>query len=939
MIGLPPTAEELDQFASDERPDAYQRVVDRLLASPKLGEQWGRHWLDVSRYSDTKGYVYAREERFFVHAPLYRDWVVKSLSDDMPYDRFIKLQVAADQVAPDDAQAQAAMGFLTIGRRFLGVTHDIIDDRIDVVSRGLLGLTVGCARCHDHKFDPIPTADYYSLYGVFQNSIERRVRIPDGRSNEELQPFETEYIKRQQKYQEQLAAEQRTVNERILTRLSDYLKAQLELEKYPAEGFDVLIQKEDLAPAQVRRFQAFFIDAALREEPIFSAWRLFQALPTGEFATQAVAVSKQLQQMPPDRLNPLISKIFRQPPQTMQQVAEAYGQLLGRLDIVVCENEVERRALQELKLFVSNSNSPCRMPEEDIVSTEQFYETRICESLWKLQGEVDRWILQNKSAPGFATILTDRSAMREPHTFRRGNPLMIAERVPRQFLSVLCEQPTNTSPSTSQLNQPEIGANVNRLVSANANRSERMERRPFQQGSGRLELAEAIADPRNPLTARVWVNRLWQHLFGQGLVTTPSDFGLRASPPSHPELLDQLALDLIEHEMSTKQILRQIVSSSSYRQSSKAEDDASVKSFAGANDLDPDNRWLWRGNARRLSFEQQRDTWLAAAGQLDCSFGGRARPLFGEGTNPRRTLYGLIDRQFLSGVLRIFDFANPDLHIPQRSETTVPQQALFELNHEFTATVARQLAALVQHSQPTATEAAKVSFIFRQVLGREPHKTELQDALEFVHPTEDLVPKQRDEVRDWQYGYGKFNAESNSIEGFTALPHFTGTAWQGGAKWPDAKLGWAQLTATGGHAGNDLDHAVVRRWTAPSDGSVSVRSQVIHNVADGDGVRAIVVHTKSNSTGLTLKNEIVHNSQVDFSFDTIAVAKGDTLDFVVNFQANLNNDQFLWSPAIQMQEKSWQAERDFAGKQPNYLTPWEQLAQVLLLSNELTYLD
>ena len=935
LIGLPPSAAELEQFDSDERPDAVDRVIDRLLASPKFGEQWGRHWLDVARYSDTKGYVYGREERFFVHAPLYRDWVVRSLADDMPYDQFIKLQVAADQVAPNDPQAQAAMGFLTIGRRFLGVTHDIIDDRIDVVSRGLLGLTVGCARCHDHKFDPIPTADYYSLYGVFQNSIERRVRLPDARSADELKSFEEEYLKRQQKYQEQLAAEKKIVNERILSRLGDYLKAQLELDKYPAEGFDVLIQKDDLVPAQLRRFQAFFIDAAVRQEPIFAAWRMFLAVPASEFQAQATRICAELQQLPANQVNRLVAKQFRQPPQSMPQVAEVYGQMLGRLDLVVCENEVERQALQELKQFVQNDNSPCRMPDEDIVSTEQFYETRVCETLWKLQGEVDRWIIQNKAAPDFATVLVDRSAIREPHIFRRGNPLMIAERVPRQFLSVLCEQSVPSTTTTTQINNPI----ANLMVTTHSVRHERLQQQPFQQGSGRKELAEAIADARNPLTARVWVNRLWQHLFGQGFVSTPSDFGLRANPPSHPELLDQLALDLIEHQYSTKHIIRQIVSSQAYQQSSKIENDAGRGVFAKANDADPDNRWLWRTNTRRLSFEQQRDSWLQAAGQLDSSIGGRARQLFGEGTNPRRTLYGLVDRQFLSGVLRIFDFANPDLHIPQRSETTVPQQALFELNHEFTAGVARNLATLVERQHADASNSAKVEAMFKQVLGRQPTTGELTDAIAFIDQPKELVPKPRDEVRDWKYGYGKFNSEAGSIDGFRELPHFTGSAWQGGPKWPDDKLGWVQLTATGGHAGNDLEHAAVRRWIAPVDGIATIRALVVHNVAAGDGVRAIIVHSGKSTGNKTLKNEVVHNGQVEFNIEALSISKGDTLDFVVNFQANLNNDQFLWSPEIKMQDKSWHAERDFAGKQPNYLNPWEQLAQVLLLSNELAFLD
>ena len=185
LTGLPPTPEEVEAFVADTDPDAYAKLVDRLLASPHYGEQWGRHWLDVARYSDTKGYVYAREERFFVHAWAYRDWVVQAFNDDLPYDRFLLAQIAADQAAPDDRSALAAMGFLTLGRRFLGVTHDIIDDRIDVVTRGTMGLTVACARCHDHKYDPIPTADYYSLYGVFQNCTERLVPIAEPASRDD----------------------------------------------------------------------------------------------------------------------------------------------------------------------------------------------------------------------------------------------------------------------------------------------------------------------------------------------------------------------------------------------------------------------------------------------------------------------------------------------------------------------------------------------------------------------------------------------------------------------------------------------------------------------------------------------------------------------------------------------------------------------------------
>ncbi len=437
LIGLPPSFDEVEAFQQDQRPDAVQRAIDRLMASPKFGQHWGRHWLDVARYSDTKGYVYGREERFFVHAASYRDWVVNALSSDMPYDQFVKLQLAADQLAPDDPHAQAAMGFLTLGRRFLGVTHDIIDDRIDVVSRGLLGLTVGCARCHDHKFDPIPTSDYYSLYGVFLNSIERRVKLPAPENQfapDALKAFEEEYGKLQQKYLDQLATEKKAADEQVLQRLPDYLRAQLELEKHPAEGFDVIIQKDDLVPAQIRRFQAWIIDSGYRQEPIFAAWRKYQSLTADSFADQAAMVTEQLKAMPASQLNPLIAKLFATPPSSMLDVVERYGQLLSKLDQVSCADDTERQALQELQQFIQSPNSPCRVPDEDIVSTEQFFQSRVTEALWKLQGDIERFIINSPVSPPFATHLVDRAFIREPHVFRRGNPLHIAQRVPRQFL-------------------------------------------------------------------------------------------------------------------------------------------------------------------------------------------------------------------------------------------------------------------------------------------------------------------------------------------------------------------------------------------------------------------------------------------------------------------------------------------------------------------------
>ena len=263
LTGLPPTPAEVEAFVGDADPDAYAKLIDRLLASPQYGEHWARHWLDVARYADTKGYVYGREERFFVHAPAYRDWVVRAFNEDLPYDDFLLLQLAADQAAPNDRSALAAMGYLTLGRRFLGVTHDIIDDRIDVVGRGMLGLTVGCARCHDHKYDPIPTDDYYSLYGVFQNCTERLVPIAEPAARDEAyEAFEAELKKRQQALAEAMAKAREETSAIVRRKTAEYLAAQLQLEKYPEESFSQILAKEDINPIFVRRWQAYLLKMA-----------------------------------------------------------------------------------------------------------------------------------------------------------------------------------------------------------------------------------------------------------------------------------------------------------------------------------------------------------------------------------------------------------------------------------------------------------------------------------------------------------------------------------------------------------------------------------------------------------------------------------------------------------------------------------------------------
>jgi hypothetical protein len=349
-------------------------------------------------------------------------------------------------------------------------------------------------------------------------------------------------------------------------------------------------------------------------------------------------------------------------------------------------------------------------------------------------------------------------------------------------------------------------------------------------------------------------------------------------------------------------------------------------------------------NVRRLSFEEWRDTLLAVSGELDATMGGRAAELFAAGSdNRRRTLYGLVDRQFLTTAMRTFDFANPDLHAPQRSETTVSQQALFAMNHPFVANRSRGLAARIG-GIPPADLLGRVRQLYRLAYQRAPSESQENAALEFVTSPPEKAPPSRPELLAWQYGYGTLFEAEGRID-FHPLPYFNGNAWQGGPQWPDAALGWVQLTANGGHAGNDLQHAAVRRWTAPRAGNVNIKSTASHQVAAGDGIRCWVVAARHG----VLASAVLLNRQHALDVATLRVEAGDTIDFVVDFNVNLNSDQFLWPVEIsEIATKDapiagsaaiWNSSRDFGNAPLQLLDTWEQFAQVLLLANELMFVD
>ncbi len=907
LTGLPP-APEITRLAGSSDPNWYQQAVGRLLDSPHYGEHWARRWLDVARYADSKGYVYGREERFWVHAWTYRDWVVRSLNEDMPYNRFLLLQLAADQFEdrrPDDL---AAMGLLTLGRRFLGVKRDILDDRIDVVCRGTMALTVGCARCHDHKYDPIPTADYYSLYGVFDSCAERFVPLNADTAGDEA--WRSELRKRQENLRTKLAASRKEWSDRTRDRVGDYLRAQTELHKYPAAGFDQVFFKTDVLPVFVRRWEDYLHNAKRGGDPVFTAWHAYAALSAESFEKEAADVTRQLLRSDKETVNPIVADALRAPPASFAEVIDRYAGVFAHINArwksLLASNKAKPPsqladpAAEQLRRVLYGAEAPCEVPDEPIVHTERFFDTETCEALWKLQGEVDRWIISNPQAR-YALALVDRPIVTHPRIFRRGNSVDKGADVPRQFLAVLAGR----------------------------------DRKPFSRGSGRLELAEAIIDPANPLTARVIVNRVWAHHFGRGLVPTPSDFGLRADQPSHSELLDWLAARFVAEGWSLKKLHRWIVLSTTFRQSSAGPADADAR--ARALKADPENRLLWRISPRRLTFEEFRDSMLAASGDLDRTLGGKPADLFKQGFPKRRSLYGVVDRQFLPSTLRMFDFANPDLHVPRRSETTVPQQALFFMNHPL---VLDQVRSLAKSVGTKSTPEEKVAALFQQTYRRQPTGAEMAESLEMIRAIATERPTPPATAADWQYGYGTFDETAKRVAGFTRLPHFAGQAWQGGPKWPDAKLGWVQLTGDGGHPGNDRKHAAIRRWRAPRAMTIAVRSQLVHQADPGDGIRAFVVSSRAGLLG----SAKIYKQTVDLNVKALAVEAGETIDFVVDVGDDLNSDQYLWEATVSDMKASneaaaWNSKMDFPQGTSRQLSPWEQLAQVLLCANEFLFVD
>jgi len=785
LCGLPPTPVEIEAYLNDPSELAYEKMVDRFLDSPAYGERWGRHWLDVAGYADSDGDGNADTPRPYAYK--YRDYVIRALNADVPFDQFVIEQLAGDELASrpwEELSAEqldklAATGFLHMAADATAGAADLeeaanraVGDVLKVVSTSLLGLSVGCAQCHDHKYDPISQVDYYRLRAVFEPALdpsrwrrpqERLVSLSTAADRQQAAAIDAEVQALQQAYQEKQ------------TRLV-------------AEAFEQNLQRfEDALQAPLR--EAFFTPEAAR---------------TADH-------NDLLLRHPSANVSPGVLYQYN------QAAADDLKQDQARIDAKRAEK-----------------------PPEDFVSVT--------------------------TEPGGGLPTT--------HLFYRGD-----HRDRRQAVE----------PGDLTIAAPD-GA-----------RWEFAAPDPAGPTSGRrLAWARQLMSGTHPLAGRALVNRVWMHHFGRGIVETAGDLGMLGGRPTHPELLDWLAVEFAAQGWSLKQLHRSVMHSHAYRQSSGEARPGAARSGDGAAGIDPRqvdalNALYWKFPLRRLEAETLRDAMLAVAGRLDRTLFGPAAAVQEDFAGQvdaqadcvRRSVYLQVRRSRPVSLLAAFDAPVMAVNCERRVASVGPVQSLMLMNNDWVLKQAEHFARRLRAETPNDYAPRQAAAFARRVPSF---------------------------AADWRYGSGRFDAQSGRVEDFRPLPRFTGEAWQGGAELPDPQLGGVLLNAQGGHPG-DAAHAAIRRWIAPADGVASIGGTLVHAAEQGDGVRAAIVSSRQGAVG----QWTVRAGQAATEIARIDVEAGDAVDFVVDGRSTAESDAFAWNPTIRLQtpgdsaERAWNATADFRG--------------------------
>jgi len=719
LTGLPPTVKEIDEFLADDSPQAFERVVDRLLASPRYGERWGRHWLDLARYADSTG---NDEDHRYPYAWRYRDYVIEAFNSDLPYDQFIREQVAGDLLPPAGPQADinrrgiVATGFLALGPKALAqqdkkkMIYDVYDEQVDVLSKAFLGMTVACARCHDHKFDPIRAKDYYSLVSIFASTrnfddsethVSKMLYTPlvSEQLYEDFKSHRLKVIYKRLDADQALAGylEERALD--LNTQLAGYMVAARELDSNGGDvaalaserGLDAILLKkwgEYLKPANpAREHLAQWRDAKPDQwRQVAAAYQERARKQLNEWIDSQDKFRARVRESAKDRVMPVKPRQFSR--ETDAFVFEVFYDPSG--PFAVSEQEAESV-----------------LPPEGR------------EKVRALRAELKQLEESAPPEPPMACAVQKGDPV-DQSVFIRGDYNSPGEVAPKAFPAIIAGQ-----------DQP-----------------------PIESGSGRLELAGWLAGPDNPLTARVMVNRIWQWHFGEGIVRTPSNFGKMGERPTHPGLLDYLARRFVESGWSVKQMHRLILHSTAYQMSSGTTEKTARE--------DPENLLLSHFSRRRLDVEEIRDGLLAIDGSLNLEMGGTLQTGFGTDgensndrlsidptTEKRRLVYLPLRRSNLPTLLNLFDFGDATISLEKRPLTNVAPQALFMMNSDFVAERARNLAQSLIEAQGLS-DSGRIERAYLRALNRPPDAEETDTGLTYLGALKSRFASSTGDLDAWQ---------------------------------------------------------------------------------------------------------------------------------------------------------------------------------------------